>query len=473
MLLLACGHSTPATQQPDAGQPDAGPAACPAPPPRPAVLGTGSATSGSAPGKVLLRGRIVTPDSVFAPGEVLIQNDRISCVGASCAGADGATILDTQGVIFPGLVDAHNHTQYDYLPPWKPPHLYQNRYQWASEPSYKAAVQSLNANETAHVCEQVKYGEVRALTGGTTTIQGTFNSNRKCFRTLVHNAEYGNELAPAGDKMATNIPGVSSIDATAAASLRQQMLDGSLTAYVIHLAEGVDESSRAEFDQLEAKGLLLPPVVLIHGTALGQPELHRMGLAGAKLVWSPLSNLGLYGATTNVPLARAENVAVALAPDWTLSGSPSMLDELRVARHTSCEQWNNALSAKDLTQMVTSIPAQLLALDGQIGRLAPGLLADVLVVADRGEDPYETLLGATLADVRLVMIGGVIRYGDPQLMAVSGRTQCESVTMCGAQKTLCVPDNTDGTDTLNQSFADISAVVSGFFPSPYPLSTCN
>ena len=52
---------------------------------------------------------------------------------------------------------------------------------------------------------------------------------------------------------------------------------------------------------------------------------------GAKLVWSPLSNLLLYGKTTAVYDALAAGVLVSLGTDWTPSGSANLLAEF--ARH--------------------------------------------------------------------------------------------------------------------------------------------
>ena len=73
--------------------------------------------------RLLLLGRVVTPTAVLPKGEVLVVSDRIACVAESCFGTpgrDGATVVRTAGTIYPGLVDAHNHTQYNYLPPWRP-----------------------------------------------------------------------------------------------------------------------------------------------------------------------------------------------------------------------------------------------------------------------------------------------------------------------------------------------------------------
>ncbi len=461
------GAATDGSRRPDAppARPDGGPRHDGAP----------GSVDGGATDRYLLRGRVVTPTQVLAPGEVLVVGKSLQCVATSCASdpmAQGATSIDTGGVIFPGLVDAHNHTQYNYIPTWHSPGavLYMNRNQWADVQTYKDWTASVNANEATYVCEQVKYGEIRALIGGTTTIQGTFNSNRVCFRTLVHNAEYGNELGP--DKMRTNIGGIGSVNAMDAANIAAMMMSGAINAYVLHLAEGIDETSRREFDQLVQKGMLQRATVIIHGTALGAAEFAQMAAAGAKLVWSPLSNLVLYGRTTDIPAALAAGIPVSLAPDWTLSGSPSLLHELRVARDTS-RQWPQPLSARQLVEMVTLTPARALALDTVIGSLEPGKLADVLVVTDRGQDAYQTLVDSRLEDVRLVMIAGDLRYGDPSLMRASPRTMCEAMSMCGVMKSICVPDpSTSATDHLGETLADIVNAVSSFYPTPLRFDVC-
>ena len=67
----------------------------------------------------------------------------------------------------------------------------------------------------------------------------------------------------------------------------------------------------------------------LSGTAFGATEWAFMKSKGMKLVWSPASNMALYKKTTNVPLALDKGILVSVAPDWSMGGSPNMLDELR------------------------------------------------------------------------------------------------------------------------------------------------
>jgi cytosine/adenosine deaminase-related metal-dependent hydrolase len=279
--------------------------------------------------RLLLRGTVVTPDEVIPQGEVLTNGDRLVCVAADCSAepdAVGATIIDTAGVIYPGLIDAHNHINYNYQPVWQNPRLYGNHNQWQASTAYEQVVSGPHRDLTDSsganmLCEAMKYGEIRSLVAGTTTVQGSVL--RRCLKTLVRNADLPYH-GLGGDPIRTNLLGVDEIDDPQA--LIDDFNGGDTTAYMLHLAEGIDETARSEFDDLEAMGLLLPQVKIIHGTALGRAELEKVKQAGMSIIWSPSSNLALYGETNDMVTAVNLGIPVALSPDWTPSGEPNVLD---------------------------------------------------------------------------------------------------------------------------------------------------
>lgn len=443
------------------------------PPDGPTIIPDGAVIPGDN-ARLLLRGTVVTPDQVLDPGEVLVKDDTILCVAASCAGeaeASGATVVDTGGIIFPGLIDAHNHTQYNYLPLWKHSKMYTNHNQWQGASEYSDFTSLHRQLESTLMCEMVKYGEIRSLIAGTTMIQGT--PLRKCADTLIRNADLPYNGLPGGDTMRTNVLGVSQLDASSAQQLNDEFQSGKTTAYVIHLSEGIDETARKEFDVLESFGLLKPQVVVIHGTALGQPELTKMKSAGMPLIWSPSSNLDLYGATNQIETAKNIGLTIALAPDWTPSGEPNVLDELRMAWDLNQSKLGKLWKAEDLTRMVTSTAADVLRIRGQVGELKPGMRADITVLAGDRARPYEALVSARLPQVRLVVVKGKALYGEPTFMKhLMPNAYCESVVLCGAVKVLCVKESEDSTDKLNQSLGDIeSALGAGYTPGVLALST--
>src|SRR5439155_7934133 len=225
-----------------------------------------------------------------------------------------------------GLVDLHNHVAYDFLPLWNSGKRWQNRYQWAGASAYGAAVKTpYNAVKGAnHMCEAVKYGEWRALVGGTTTIQGSVDLS--CTRSWARNVEFTNFC---GDHVRQDVLPVTALKQADADSLNAQFASGQTKTFFVHLAEGIDDSSRKEFDYMRSLGLIKPQVVAIHATALTAAQIDEMGAAGMKIVWSPLSNLILYGKTTNIPEALKVGMKVAIAPDWSPSGSANVLGELK------------------------------------------------------------------------------------------------------------------------------------------------
>ncbi|MDO9015667.1 MAG: amidohydrolase family protein [Deltaproteobacteria bacterium] len=430
-------------------------------------------TAGAAD-RYVLRGRVVTPAGVLAPGEVFITGATITCVAASCAartGYAGATIIETGGVIAPGMVDTHNHPQYNFLPPWPPPRRFTRSDQWQGVPEYRAFTEVLRNNENLNnnTCAMTKWGELRALVAGTTTIQGAPNQN--CItRTLARNIESGNDFGGV-DTHRPNTLGIATVDSADAMTLRADTTSGRLTAYMLHLSEGIDEPARREFDQLVARDLVIPSMVIIHGTALGVPEFTRLGAARARLVWSPRSNIILYGRTTDVGLALDQGMTVALAPDWSPSGGPNLLSELRYGRYVSQEAMAGRLTSRDLVEMVTSRAAT--AVDRpQVGALVEGRYADVMVVPDRGCDAYDTLIDAPTADVRLVVLNGRPMYGDAALLDAlpeAARARCEPVSICGLSKTICVALPPSSSYILiQQTLADIETQLR-VFTTPYPL----
>ena len=120
--------------------------------------------------------------------------------------------------------------------------------------------------------------------------------------------------------------------------LISQNQSGSLNAWFVHLSEGVDQSSKDEFDALYEKGLIMDETVVIHGTGMDQAQFNQMATTGAGLVWSPFSNLVLYGDTTDVVAADNAGITISIAPDWGPSGTKNNLHELKVA-----DMWNREI----------------------------------------------------------------------------------------------------------------------------------
>jgi cytosine/adenosine deaminase-related metal-dependent hydrolase len=239
---------------------------------------------------------------------------------------------------------------------------------------------------------------------------------------------------------------------------------GTTDAFLIHCGEGVDARSLAEFTRLGTVSttpecLYAPQTAITHGVAFTATEFATMQTHGMKLTWSPASNVALYGATADIPAALAAGLTVSLAPDWSMGGSQNLLDELRFADAWDNDHWHDQLQPKDLVAMVTTNAATVLALADRLGQIKAGYLADLFVVGGDVTTPYDAILAATPKQVRLVMVGGQVLYGDAELQGLAPADPgCESLDVCGSNKFLCAATAAT-TDKLNETFAQVQSTL--------------
>ena len=260
--------------------------------------------------------------------------------------------------------------------------------------------------------QAMKYIEMKSLVGGATAAQGGPSNPDDSYATVLsRNIEDYNF---GRDEIHTKVTELTSD--YVGNHIKTGNASGELDAWFIHIAEGVDERSRAEFDILVQNNLLVGELVLIHGVALGQQEFTQMANVGATLVWSPLSNLLLYGQTADIAAAKAAGVHIALAPDWAPSGSKSPLHELKVADLWDDEMLGDIFTDYELVEMVTSSAAIATNWDNEVGTLEAGKVADLVVVDNIHANPYRNLINAIDPDVRLTVVGGLAVYGDEDIM---------------------------------------------------------
>ena len=417
-----------------------------------------------------LRGCVITPSRKIENGYVVVGGDRIFEVGEGEPDSSVQTV-DTGGVILPGLIDLHNHPEHDVFAPWEPPALYENRYQWRDSYEYARVIKTpwndLAMKEPKRVRELTRYAEMRALVGGVTAIQGASSEYPSKEEALVRNVD----LPFFGETRARSLVDLmpERVKPDKVEQVRADLDAGMISTFYVHLAEGVDEASRKELDTLIGYHLLREETVIIHGTALTEEQLGWVYDADAKLVWSPQSNLRLYGQTTRAAHALSLGIPVGLGADWLPSGSPSLLAELKVARRALGQQGAN-FTSKRLVEMVTSGNARIAKLEGYIGTLEAGRVADILVLERRREDPWENIVEADPSWVELVTLGGNPVYGRPDVMRtlVNDAEQAEKVLAWGKPMLL---DTTYSVTTPAEApaLAKLRAILIDRFPQVGPI----
>jgi len=357
-------------------------------------------------------GCVLAGDHVLDPGCVVVSDGVITAVQA--AAPQGVQTIQTNGVICPGLIDLHGHPEFNVFAPWEPPVQFANRYAWRGSDLYHTLVRDPQNVLKTKLADQVqlRYAEIRALVGGVTAIQGTSEAvTRLSAESLVRNVDkviFGGHRARA----MIDLPSSSGRTKDQYDEIIADITNHDVDAFYIHLAEGRSDNdrSRGEFAKLVGFNGLTPATVIIHGTALTREELGHVKDAGAKLVWSPQSNLRLYGETTRAADALDVGVPVALGADWLPSGSPTLLGEMKVARRSLAEQ-GRAISDEALVKMVTEDAAAIAGLGDKLGRIAAGRPADLVVFERRHPGTYENVAEADPGWVELVMIGGDLAYG--------------------------------------------------------------
>jgi cytosine/adenosine deaminase-related metal-dependent hydrolase len=409
-------------------------------------------TTTDGPGSVVLDGRVVTMDDdlgVLDQGRVYLTGPRLVAVQPADApppaGFEDVPVVRTGGTIYPGLIELHNHLPYDVLPLWDVPRRYGNRGQWgSSNPDYRARVSGpmgVLGSVAGYIEAVVRYVEAKCLVAGVTTSQGVaLYSNagaRRYFRGVVRNVEQ-----PGVPDLPAASTRIADVEAEHAAAFRSRLETSS--CLLLHLAEGVDDVARRHFRALridERRWAITDALAGIHGAGLRGRDFATLRSRKGALIWSPLSNLLLYGQTTDIRRAVQERVRMGLGSDWSPSGSKNLLGELKVA-WVVAQQSEAELTARDLVAMATIDAAHILKWEDALGSITPGKRADLVVVHGRQGDAYEHLLRARETGIVLTMIDGQARYGQPRLMRQLGVVDGETAEVGGSARVLDLVDET-------------------------------
>ena len=436
--------------------------------------------------KLALAGRVVTMDDAFTvKSDAIVYIDQGSIVAVqdraqpAPTGFDDVVPVQTNGTIFPGLIELHNHLSYNALPLWSPvPKLFQHRGQWSDHADYRKLISGpmtvvgayRDANgKPALLAPLVRYVECKCLLGGVTTSQGIMLSSnagvQRFYRGIVRNVEQTSEveLPEAQGRIAD-------VDAKDARAFLAR-LSKEDSCFLLHLSEGVtkagqtDSIARRHFLALQVapgQWALNDRFAGIHAAGLLPEDFDVLAKHGGTIVWSPMSNLLLYGATARVDTAKQAGVRIGLGSDWSPSGSKNLLGELKVAWLYSQGVLNGVFSARDLVAMATRDAASILKWDKVLGTVEPRKRADLVVIDGQEGNPYEALIKVKETAIRLVMINGIARYGFVDLMHALG-AKGQGIRVGGQKRQLFLQQNTADPDVANLSLSTARRALGAAF----------
>lgn len=291
------------------------------------------------------------------------------------------------GIVVPGLLNAHDHLDFNHYPRLGKGGYASFRH-WMEDVEGPGDPALENFRRLPKE-DRLLWGAYKNLLGGTTTV-------------VHHNPphpSFGAPLFPVR-VVVTRWAHSLHLEKDPVSRFREGSHD---SPFVIHGAEGVDEESRREVGRLANLGLLGPASWIVHGLALGPRELATIRDSGTGIIWCPSSNLFLYGKTLRKE-AFGLGIPILLGTDSTASGQGDLLEELRIALAT------RLASREELFDMVTVRPAAALAgceSSRSSGRLSPGALADLVLLSSGN------LFASSRKDLALVLREGIPLAGDP------------------------------------------------------------
>lgn len=479
LLLAACGDSErPPVNNPDGGTDsgidmggDAGMTGptimhCPGESIAPPATGTCTVTAGS--GALLITGNVLTPGVVYRGGQVLVSaGGTIACTGCDCSGqADAAgatTVVCPEGVVSPGLINAHDHLTFTQNDPYtQSDERYEQRHDWRrgrrGHTSIPAPGMASNNNQT--------WGELRFVFGGATStnasgaVDGFLRNLDRANMEGLNQPQVNYDTFPLDDSDGTQLAsGCSYGMIETAANVADE------DAYTPHVSEGIDDEARNEFLCIHEgeHDLVGSQTALIHGIALLPPDIAELASGGSALIWSPRSNVTLYGDTARVTEYARLGVPIALGTDWTPTGSMNMLRELRCADELNAVYYGEYFTDEQLWLMATRDSAAALAVDDVLGTLSVGMVADIAIFNGATNLDHRAVIDANPEDVVLVLRGGQALYGDDAVVnALPMGDACDAITVCETGKRVCAMRETGSTfDALSTANAGV-----------YPLFFC-
>ena len=432
--------------------------------------GTCAVTAGST--TTVLKGTVLTPTTVYHGGQVAFdQTGTITCVGCNCAQGGETTITCPDGTISPGLINTHDHITYTQDPPYTDTgERYDDRQQWREGLDGHKKIPAPGGATN----DQVSWGELRFLMSGTTSTVGSgaaaglLRNLDKTLQEGLNQTPVKFDTFPLGDSSGTRQTANCNYGtATTAGSI------ASVDSYEPHTSEGIDAyahneflcESSATYDTATpgvSNDLLVPQTAMIHAAGLGAADYALMASSGTSLIWSPRSNITLYGDTARVTTAARVGVRIALGTDWMPTGSMNMLRELQCADSFNTNYLGGYFQDWQLWEMATSNAAGVTATDDVIGVLAQGKVADISIYAGNGKAPFRSILDAQPQDVVLVMRTGKALYGDADLVGALS-TGCDTLDVCGASKQVCL---------MSEIGKNLSALQTSVGASIYPAFAC-
>ena len=292
----------------------------------------------------------------------------------------------TNAIIFPGLINSHDHLDFNLFPQLGN-RKYNNYSEWGTY-IHKAYKNEIEAVLKVPQALRSQWGMYKNLLCGVTTVVN-HGSGSDIANKLITIFDDKHDLHSVGFdnkwKLRLNNP------------LKRKL------PVVIHAGEGTDDAAVNEIDALIKGNKLHRIMVAVHGVAM-QP---KQALKFNALVWCPASNYFLLNKTAPVDKLKLYT-QLLFGTDSTLTGDWDIWEHIHLAHK------EGLLNNHELYNTLNRNAAQTWKLNS--GELSPNKHADMVVAKMKaGESSIGSFFSLTPADILLVMHKGEIRIVDESI----------------------------------------------------------
>ncbi|MCI5208552.1 MAG: amidohydrolase [Candidatus Electrothrix sp. ATG2] len=344
---------------------------------------------------------------------VAVGKDRIVEIGSDLAEKypQAQCISHSHGLIMPGLINTHTHAAMscfrglaDDLPlmEWLQEHIFPREAQLTSEIVYHATLLS--------ICEMIKSGTTSfndmylfakdvaraAAASGIRAWLGEvlYDFPSPNYGELEKGFAYTEELFEeyAENELVTVTVNPHSVYTCSPALLERlaSQAEEKDALYHIHLSENQDEVNTcterygcSPVQHLERLGLLNQRVVAAHGVMVSEEEISLLAKRKVKLAHCPESNMKLASGVAPVPAMLEKGLVVGLGTDGSASNNDvDLFGEMNSAAkmHKVARMDPTVMNASKTLHMTTQGGAALLGAEAEIGSLAVGKKADLIML---------------------------------------------------------------------------------------------
>ncbi|MGN6569187.1 MAG: amidohydrolase family protein [Flavipsychrobacter sp.] len=310
--------------------------------------------------------------------------------------SDGVTIHFNDVIVFPGLINSHDHLDFNLFPRLGN-RVYKNYVEWSHD------IQQANKAEIDKVLKipkplRIKWGVYKNLLCGVTTVVN-HGATLEVENDLIHVFQdcyslHSIQLEPHWKRRL----------------LKPFRKDW---PFAIHIGEGTDEAASNEINTLIKWNLLRRKLIGIHGVAMNEQQAR----AFEALVWCPDSNYFLVGRTADITRLK-NNTTILFGTDSTLSANWNIWEQLRLAR---------AEGALDDTELFASLTtnAGVWGIKNK-GKLEVGYDADLVIARRKENDDMDTFYSLSPEDILLVIYNGEIKLFDTSVKEQLGMDEAKA-----------------------------------------------